>query len=174
MGYLDQLEELERLRKDWTGRLETLDSEAFNRQPSAGAWSAAQVTAHVINAERRSLAYLRKKLQQPEAVPRSGLVSATKSVLLGLVMRSRFKVSAPPGAGEVPDHAEFDQLAGDWQEVRDDWRSFIEEFPAELAGRAVYKHPVAGRLNLEQALGFLVQHLRRHAGQVDRVLSAHE
>ncbi len=170
MNYQQQLTELENLRRDLTRRLAGLDSETLNRHPAAGGWSSAQVLAHVIAAESRSLAYLRKKTQRPQEIPRSGLVAACKGALLGLLMRSPIKVSAPPGAGEVPESAEFSELEAEWDRVRTDWKSFIEQFPPELAGRAVYRHPVMGRLSLEQALRFLIEHLRRHGRQIDRVL----
>ena len=105
-------------------------------------------------------------------IPKSGLAGACKSAVLKMVMRSRFKVKAPPGAGEVPERAELGELTEEWTRVRGDWRDFVAGFPGELAGRAVYKHPVAGRLSLDQALGFLIEHLARHMGQLERTLRA--
>lgn len=172
MSYDQQLETLDRLRDELMRKVEGLDPERFNRSPKEGAWSPAQIVAHVISAESRSLAYLRKRTQDPTGIPKSGFVAACKSGMLKLVMRSRFKVKAPPGAGEVPDRAELAELAEEWDRVRSGWREFVAGFPAELSGRAVYKHPVAGRLSLEQALGFLAEHLERHMGQLDRTLRA--
>lgn len=170
MSYDQQLKTLDRLRGELLSRVEGLDSERFNRSPKEGAWSPAQIVAHVIAAESRSLAYLRKRTQDPAGIPKSGFVAACKSAMLKMVMRSRIKVKAPPGAGEVPERAELAELTEEWDRVRSGWREFVEEFPSELAGRAVYKHPVAGRLSLDQALGFLIEHLDRHAGQLDRAL----
>lgn len=170
VDYQRQLTELEKLRGVLTERLKGLDSEVLNRRPSSGGWSPAQVLAHVIEAESRSLAYLRKKTRQPDAIPKSGWVESCKSALLNLIMRSRIKVSAPPGAGEVPESAELSELQSRWDEVRSNWRGFVAEFPEELAERAVYRHPVMGRLSLEQTLRFLAEHLRRHTRQIDRVL----
>ena len=99
MSHEDQIAELERLRAELSGRLEGVDSPTFNRRPSSGGWSAAQIMAHVIGAERRSLAYLRKKTQAPDQIPEGGFVEACKSKLLTLFLRSSFKVKAPPGAG---------------------------------------------------------------------------
>lgn len=168
---VEQMETLGKLRSEVLARLSNLSSEALNRKPGAGGWSAAQVLAHVIQAERLSLQYLRKKTQKPELIPRSGVIAAIKSRALGLFLRLPFKVSAPPRTAEVPESAELRDLEQDWDRVRSGWRDFLRDFPPELARKAIYKHPVAGRLNLEQTLRFLIDHLRRHAGQIERVLA---
>jgi uncharacterized damage-inducible protein DinB len=167
----EQIDELECQRTALLARLSKLDSEVLNRKPIGGGWSVVQVISHVIQAELLSLEYLLKKTQQPELIAKSGPVAFLKSRALGLFLRLPFKVSAPARTAEVPERAELDALARDWEEVRSGWRDFLREFPAEHAGRAIYKHPRAGRLNLEQTLRFLIDHLRRHEGQIERVLS---
>jgi len=171
MTHRQQMDELEELRSALLTRLSAVDSSALNRKPVAGGWSAAQVLAHVITAERLSVLYLRKKIQKPESIPRSGAVAALKSWALGLFLKLPVKVSAPARSAEVPESAELSELERDWSEVRSELGDFLKGFPPELASRAIYKHPVAGRLNLEQTLRFLVDHLRRHTGQIERVLA---
>lgn len=168
---MEQLEALEQLRTEAVNRLADLGPAAVNRQPAAGGWSAAQVLFHVVEAERLSLAYLLKKTQKPDLIPRSGVLSAVKSRALSLFLKLPLKVSAPARTADVPDSVEMSVLERDWDEVRAGWREFLETFPSELADKAIYKHPVAGRLNLEQTLRFLVDHLERHLGQIDRVLA---
>ncbi|MFQ5527136.1 MAG: DinB family protein [Thermoanaerobaculia bacterium] len=171
--YQDQLAELERLRGRLIERVSGVDSALLNRCPSGGGWSVAQIVAHVISAEGRSLAYLERKTQEaPERIPRAGVLGRFRSAALGWVLRSSIRVPAPPGAGEVPNAAELDELRADWEQVRAAWSGFLETFPTELENRAVYKHPVAGRMSLEQALRFLILHLERHSGQVERTLAA--
>ena len=170
MTLLQQFEELERLRSDLMARLDGLESATLNRAPARGGWSAAQVAAHLIQAERLSLEYLRKKTREPEAIADSGAYEALKSRLLALAMRLPFKITAPARSGDVPDRAELEELAADWESVRSGWREFIEQFPAELAGKAVYRHPVAGPLSLAQALKFLADHFKRHLIQIERTL----
>ena len=123
------------------------------------------------NHEGPRLEYLRKKTQKPELIPSSGVIAAIKSRALGLFLRLPFKVSAPARTAEVAESAELQDLERDWAEVQSAWRDFLEDFPTELAGKAVYKHPVAGRLNLEQTLRFLIDHLRRHTRQIERALA---
>jgi uncharacterized damage-inducible protein DinB len=162
---------LERLRSELLARLAAFDSAALNRKPAAGGWSTVQVLAHVILAERLSLEYLQKKIQRPESIPRSGVISALKSGALAVFLRLPFKVSAPVRSADVPDTAELSDLEREWDEVRNGLRTFVGDLPAELAGRAIYRHPVAGRLSLEQTLRFLIEHLSRHTRQIDRLLA---
>lgn len=166
-----QFETLERRRADLLARLSQLEPETLNRKPAGGGWSALQVVFHVMEAERLSLQYLMKKTRQPERIPRSGPFAFFKSRALGLFLKLPFKVSAPAATADVPEQSDLSGLSKDWEEVRSGWREFLDEFPAEHASRAVYKHPRAGRLNLEQTLRFLIDHLRRHEGQIERVLS---
>ncbi|MCP4204665.1 MAG: DinB family protein [bacterium] len=173
MTHQQQMDELERLRSELLERLSGPDSAALNRRPPDGGWSAAQVLAHVILAERLSLGYLRKKIQRPDLIPRSGAAGAIKSRALGLFLRLPFKVAAPARSADVPETGELTALARDWSEARAEWQDFLEHYPAELANKAVYRHPVAGRLNLEQTLRFLIDHLRRHTGQIERLLVEH-
>lgn len=166
-----QMDELEHLRSELLERLSALDSAVLNRKPADGGWSVSQVLAHVILAERLSLGYLRKKIQKPESIPRSGMAGAFKSRALALFLRLPFKVSAPARSAEVPDAAELSDLTRDWIEVRSGWQDFLKDYPIELANKAIYKHPVAGRLNLEQTLRFLIEHLSRHTRQIERALA---
>ena len=100
--------------------------------------------------------------------------AAIKSRALGLFLKLPFKVSAPARTADVPARIELQELEQDWGEVRSAWQDFLRDFPPELADKAIYKHPVAGRLNLEQTLRFLIDHLERHMGQIDRVLAEGE
>lgn len=166
-----RMAELESLRANLLTRLSGLDSPALNRKPADGGWSAAQVLAHVILAERLSVAYLRKKVKAGASIPKTGVATALKSWALGRFLRLPFKVKAPGRTDQVPEHAELDELERNWSEVRRDLEAFVEQYPEELAGAAIYKHPLAGRLSLDQTLQFLIDHLRRHGGQIERVLA---
>lgn len=173
-GQREQFETLEQLREKALSRVARMSSVAINRTPAAGGWSAGQVLFHVIEAERLSLAYLNKRTKEPESIPPSGMVAAVKSRALGLFLKLPVKVAAPARTADVPASIELEELEKIWTEVRSGWQSFLREFPPELAGKAVYRHPVAGRLNLEQTLRFLIDHLGRHMGQIERALSESE
>lgn len=168
--YGARLRRLEELRRQLLARLGESDDACLNRRPADGGWSAGQVLAHVIEAERKSLAYVRKKLQDPDAIPRRTLRHRLNGFVLSLAMKGPFKFEVPPVVGEPPESVDLDDLTRDWQEVRSGWREFVSTFPPELEDRAVYRHPVAGPLTLGDSLRFLITHLERHSRQIDTTL----
>lgn len=170
MTYDRHLQRLERLRRQLLARLEGVSADILNQRPVDGGWSPAQVLAHVIEAERKSLDYVRKKARDPAAIPRRRMRQRLNDLLLQAAMKSPFKFEAPPALAEPPETLDLEALVADWGEVRRGWRRFVDTFPPGLADKTVYRHPVAGPLTLDAALRFLVNHLQRHGRQIERAL----
>jgi hypothetical protein len=156
-GLRARLDRLEAARARVLSLLEGRELAALDRPPGPGRWSALQVLHHVVEAEAGTLAYVRKKMQAGPALPR-GAVSS--------------RLRAPAVAAAVPDTVDPAALRARWEEVRREWRALVEAFPRALAGRLVFRHPVAGRLTLADTLAVLQAHLDHHVPQVKRALSA--
>jgi len=154
-------------------RLRPLGDDMLNRPPANGGWSVAQVLSHVTSAESRSLGYIRRKLESPGDLRRAGLAEAVRSAVLAIALRSPFRFKAPPAAGEVPDRRELEELAGSWAETRAEWRSFLDGFPDDALGLAVFRHPVAGLMTIGGTLRFVDEHERHHERQIERILASH-
>jgi hypothetical protein len=146
------------------------DVPAQNRAPAAGRWSALQVLHHVVESEAATLGYVRKKMQAGSSLPVAGLASRLRRALvqLGLALPLRFR--APAVAAVVPDAIDPAELRARWDRVRADWRDLLAAFPADLEGRLVFRHPLAGRMGLGDALAVLQAHLDHHIPQVERAL----
>ncbi len=171
ISYGKQFARLESMRNRLLANLDAHDEARLNQSPADGGWSPGQVLAHVIEAERMSLEYVRKRTQDPESTSRRTLRQWLNGVILTSAMRSPLKFEVPPTVGQPPEIVDLAALQRDWQQVRDGWREFLSSFPPELRNNAIYRHPVAGPLSLDQALAFLVSHLRRHRKQIQRALS---
>ena len=169
-GYGRKLAKLETLRNELLTELARHGRQMLNRKPEDGGWSPGQVLAHVIEAERMSLAYVRKKTQAPESIRQRSLRHWFNGVVLSTAMRTPLKFQVPPTVGEPPDNVVLEELQRDWQEVREGWRELLNSFPPQLHNKTVYRHPVAGPLSMDQSLAFLVRHLERHARQIRRSL----
>lgn len=169
-SYDPRVRRLEELRRELLARFEDVDSEGLNRRPADGGWSAGQVLAHVIEAEAKSLAYVRKRIQDPQSILRRGLRQRINGWAVRVAMRTPFKFEVPPSVGEPPESVDLEALSAEWNEIRRGWQQFVTDFPTELGDRTVYRHPVAGPLTLDAALRFLVAHLDRHSRQIDRAL----
>ena len=165
-------ERLERGRSAVFSRLEGLDDERLNRQREDGGWSAIQVMNHLIKAETRALAEIRKRMATPENLKKVGLACFLKSNLLSFMLRLPLRFKAPAPVAEVPERQDFETTRRLWDEVRASWKEFIDTFPAELVGQAIFPHPVTGDMDIHQTLQFMESHFNRHAKQIDRVVGS--
>ncbi|MFN4256690.1 MAG: DinB family protein [Saprospiraceae bacterium] len=153
--------------------LEHLPAETLSRKPADGGWSAIQTMQHMALTDGGSLAYVRKKLSFNPELERPGLGAWIRYQLLIATLRSplRFKAPKSVGAPEVlPNDAAFADVRAAWLKAIDDWENFLRTMPAELADKAVFKHPRAGRLSWAQVIGFFHPHLDRHRGQILRAV----
>lgn len=153
-------------------------AQLLNAQPREGAWSVLQTIKHLMLVEAASLAYMKKKLayhdQRP--LPAAGVSAFFRSLALTAYVRVPLKAKAPRPVAvqEAPTTFEVQQLLGEWDHLRQELKTFAETYPEELLGHCVYKHPMAGRLTLGQALSFMHGHAQRHRGQIQRTLQALE
>lgn len=148
--------------------------EILNRKPANGGWSAVQTIHHLILSEELSLAYVKKKLSfNPELKP-ADINARVRSFLLWLFLNTPFKFKAPKNIGteHLPDHATFAETRARWEKIRADWTEFFSQMPDNLANKALYKHPSAGRLSWLQMLNFLETHFRRHSKQARNTVGA--
>lgn len=152
--------------------IEGASPETLNRAPAPGRWSALQVLHHVITAEALSLAYVRKKMQAGTALPRAGLASRLRLLGLRLTLRSPLRLRAPSVTATVPATIDPGDLRARWDTVRAELGALVEAFPANLAGRLVFRHPLAGRMSLGDTLGFMQAHLEHHLVQVERAIAS--
>lgn len=91
--------------------------------------------------------------------------------ILKLSQRFPFKFKAPAYLVEhTPTSEPLTDLAQRWNAEREKLRKFLEEITDENLYKLVYKHPVAGRLNVLQALDFMIEHFHHHLPQINRLL----
>lgn len=162
-------ERLEATKASLLRSLASLDRETLNRKPDPAAWSILQVIAHVTRSETGTLQYIRKKTQDPLALPKSGVLPWLRVGALLMGFHLPFKFKAPKGMGDVPETGDFEGSSAAWAQVRDDWRKFIDGFPASLGDRVIFRHPFVGLLGPVQVMIFLNAHLENHVGQIGRI-----
>lgn len=172
-GLLRRFERLEADRAALLDSLGDLDEESLRRPSPSGGWSILQIVGHLRMAEEHSLSYVRKKLQDPGAIPRADLRSLWRLTVLAFFLRTPLRFRAPERVANPPADASLAGARSEWDEVRRGWRELIEGFPAELLGHAVYRHPYVGRMNLRHCLGFVSEHFRHHRKQIDRLRRSH-
>jgi Protein of unknown function (DUF1569). len=146
--------------------------ERLNQKPANGGWSAMQVLHHLILVEENSLRYVRKKLSFEPNFEKSGLGARLRMALLLLTLRSPIKFRAPASASseKIPEKAAFAETVERWRKVRAEWSDFFENMPENIADKAAYRHPRAGRITFEQMTQFFSGHFKRHRDQIRRTL----
>lgn len=148
-----------------------LTFEELNTPISEGKWSIAQILAHINLSINNSLNYLNKKLQKPELIPNANLSTKFRSLLLNWALKSDIKFKAPKGIDIVPEKIPFDDIQSEWIKQNRNLLSILENFPESLLKKAVFRHPVVGRITLNNMLEFMHFHIDHHQKQINRQLS---
>lgn len=150
---------------------QALPGEVLHRAPAPGQWSVMQILAHLVTAEKLSLAYLQKKMMGLEEAPDTGWREDLRIVWLKISQRLPLKFKAPGRLVEsTPAYTSFEHLRSDWDNVRAQLAEILEQFPENRLKRKVYKHPFAGMLNITQMLIFFREHITHHQPQIRRAL----
>jgi DinB superfamily len=168
-----QLDVLDHELKLLMKELKRFDNKDLNWKPKADKWSVLQVVQHLMRSEDLSLKYVQKKLSFNPVLKRAGIGNFFRILLLKIYLRSPFKRKAPAIVNEesFPEVASFWDLAKQWNAQRATLKSFLSSLPDATFKKAVYKHPLAGRLTLEGMLIFHIEHIRRHRKQILNLLS---
>jgi uncharacterized damage-inducible protein DinB len=161
-----------RLVEDLFREIAPFGDERLNQKPANGGWSAMQVLHHLILVEENSLRYVRKKLSFEPNFKKTGLAAHLRMKLLLFTLRLPIKFRAPASASseKIPEKADFDETVERWRKVRAEWTDFFEKMPENLADKATYRHPRAGRISFEQMTQFFSGHFKRHRDQIRRSL----
>jgi uncharacterized damage-inducible protein DinB len=165
---LRQFAKAEVERRSLLGSLEHLPMQVLERAPRPGAWSVAQIIAHLALAEARSLDYLEHKMRSGEPAP-VGAWSGLRLGLLRAALRLPLRFKAPTVVATLPP-CSFSEALRSWDEVRTRMAATYAALPPALASHGLFKHPSAGRFDTVQGLAFMRDHVRHHRAQVLRTI----
>jgi len=168
---LQQFNAIEKSRKDLFEDLKSYDDEVINKKPSAGAWSIAQVAEHLILAEEGSLKYLQKKTQDTSKIPTAGLKSKWRFLLTNTVFVLNISFKAPKVVVPSNKFYTIEELDAKWSQVRKDTFNLLNKLSDADYKKEIWKHAVAGKMDIYQMLAFFNIHFNRHRKQVYRTLA---
>ena len=165
------VEEIEAQRRAALQAFASVNDDQFNQSPGQGKWSAAEVFSHIITAERMSVTYLQKKMLGIEQAARSGMWEEVKTAALILTQRMPgLKFKAPQRVVDSTVSLKSrKEIESSWDQVRTDLRKLLEQIPDQYVDRMIYRHVVAGYLNVRHALIFFREHLHHHTPQLNRL-----
>jgi hypothetical protein len=137
---------------------------------SEGKWSPLQHLRHLIMAETASLAYINKKLAHAEAVQTAGWMDSLRASLLRTWFKLGAKAKAPAAFANPPANESPDQVLSDYDAIRNGLKEVLETVPANLVYGQLFRHAIAGRMHLPDALRFYRTHFRHHAKAIEAAL----
>ena len=165
-----KLDQLEHETKVLFNRIDQLSEEQL-QDPSYG-WSIIQVLAHLNQSETGTIIYMTKKMQAGDKMPAYSTGGKLRMTLTKMLLRSPLRWKAPkPVAHPDADHS-LEEMKDLWKTSREKTRSFVKDFPEKYLNKAVFKHPMAGRIDLAGALDSMTYHQRHHLHQIKRIKQA--
>jgi DinB family protein len=156
-------------RRRLLDEVERLEPERLTAKPLPGKWSILEILEHLVVGDREVL----QGLPEPSALvgrPRR-LKDRVGYRMVMLVLTCHIPANVPSprylprGQSSLPD------LRRDWDEMQQWLRSYVERLDQGDPARAVFEHPIAGPMTMQQVLDMGKLHLARHTRQIRRLES---
>lgn len=164
---------LERQREQIFGMIKNLPEDVYRHSPT-GKWSIAQIVTHLLTSERLSVGYMKKKSIGIATLKDSGFKQVILSGILKVSQRIPFRYTAPRVIVEhTPETLSREEAIAYWNNSRSDLKEFLEGIPEQHSRRLIFKHPIAGMLNVEQAMEFMYEHINHHLPQIKKLLKTY-
>ena len=163
---------LESERRQLEKALSSRTEEELTQVPTPDKWSVLQILTHLLTSEKLSLLYMKKKSLGADQLDNSGPWESAKIVVLKISQRLPLRYKAPAVVRDhTPEALPLSELFIQWEALRRDLKIFLESIEEKNLRKKIYKHPVAGRLDANQAMLFFREHVHHHQPQIDRLLN---
>lgn len=165
----EQWLELEAAKSEFLSIIEAWDESNLRQSPNEG-WNALQVMNHIMISEFGTLGYLQKKTSGDAAdIPVAGEGSFESASKLNEALKSDRKWAAPAVLPDPSDEDDFHVAVAKWSKLRQKLGMFLENLDSAYHDKEIFRHPFAGRINLEQTMQFLTNHIVHHKHQLHRI-----
>ncbi len=132
-------------------------------------WSIIQVLEHLYVAETGTIIYMTKKMQAGDKMPNYGFANKLRMGLTKRLLNTSLRWKAPKPVANPKADFSFEEMKKRWESSREKTIAFVEEYPEKYLQKAVFKHPMAGRIDLVGALDSIAYHQRHHSHQIKRI-----
>jgi len=170
---LQQLfDKIEDQKQDLFEMISNLSAEQINEKPLSGKWSISEIISHLITAEKLSVNYIQKKIQGVNTVKNSGLFEELKMLVLKISQRIEGLKFKAPGyvVNNTVVYSDIAELKKEWSKTREDFRQLLERMEDKHLEKKIYKHAIAGYLNIQHALMFFREHVTHHRPQIGKLI----
>ena len=131
-------------------------------------WCVNQVLDHLIMTEKLGYQYINNKRKSLQTLKTAGFRSYISRRILSFVLLLPFKYKAPNNVMPKPQADSLEQMFMDWDHQRNLLKELIYDLREDL-DKQLFKHPLAGRMNLIQMLDFYESHIAHHLIQIKRI-----
>jgi uncharacterized damage-inducible protein DinB len=161
--------ELIDLKESWFNQVKDLSTEQLNHKKHEEEWSITQVFSHIIESETGTNKYVNYKLKDLDSLANTGLKNMLNSKGLNVALKSDKKFKAPAVVSNPANDLDYTTLNNQWDKSREYLTNTVNDFPEDSLKKAIFKHPKAGYLNILQTFDFLINHMKHHQAQLDRL-----
>lgn len=163
-----KFDKLERVKNSFLNDFEGLSVEQLQFKPSPNSWNMMQVIEHIVSSEDGINLFFKK--YNPYESTRSVKLKNHISVrILYLVFWLGIKVKAPNNLNPPKGDEALDVWKKRWEKERAILKTTLDNFPKEKVKNSVFKHPVAGAMNMAETIGFMISHINHHRQQIRRI-----
>jgi uncharacterized damage-inducible protein DinB len=161
--------ELEKARLRLLEAIDPLPEAKRQLKPSPEEWSMVQVVVHLMTVEKSIQSYMQAKINKGIPLKSAGMAAWGRSLIVTLFLRYKKKIKAPAAVTTPDTDFSYERARQAWAESQMHFRHFLDHLPAELAGKEIFRHPLAGMLNAYQTVAFMREHVLHHLGQIERL-----
>ena len=159
------IEKLARAQESFVRAADAIPAALWKTGPENGAWSAAELVAHLIMVERFILGTADKMMQKPALpTPLYKRLHLPLAVVEARLLRRKTPIPINPELVR-----EKEAMLGELREVRGRTLAFLEETKNRDLSACGWRHPFLGRLNFYQWFEFVGSHEIRHMKQMQEI-----
>lgn len=154
-------------RAAWLDELQALPPDKLMTAPRPGKWSILEIVEHLAVSER----VVFQGLPDPSLLverPRR-LKHRFRYLLVAFVLRTAIPVRMPSPSLAPRGGLSLGEVRRLWDESQEWLLAYVRELDAHGLRRAVFKHPVAGPLTVEQVVHLNRIHIDRHVRQIESI-----
>ena len=163
------LEDLEKYRNNSFDELQSLSVEQLNKKTNNN-WSINEHLYHVWLAETSTEQYIRTKTKYPDFIKGMNYLVYFRTIALRFFLKLGIKVKAPITTTTFPEKIDLKELNKNWTNSRKSFKKLTENLKNKnLDHKAIFRHPLMGRVNLKLTLYFFNFHFRHHKKAINNL-----
>lgn len=163
------IDEIEAIKETLISDYEQLTENQLTFKPKSKKWNLLQVAEHLMLAETGSINYVNKKIKGIESLEEYSFKAGFRFWVMKCFLNAPIKIrNRAPAAAPTLTPA-FDNIKLRWNIAREALKKFTATYDDETLNKLIYKHPLAGRLNILQMVNFFKLHLNHHMKQIKRI-----